>query len=153
MNNILRVALGTVFPKEQIDNVLEVINATPSPDVATAILLGIYVHPALQADAVIINDKDCTFVSYNKWDDKVNYSYLVNDTKHIYIAKDTDTSLITEDNYKDYEIVKYSDHCKGFNVKLAAMRTVTSDCYLSTWNEKPRVKKQAVEYSVENNNV
>ena len=84
-------------------------------------------------NAVIINDKDCTFVSYNKWDDKVNYSYLVNDTKHIYIAKDTDTSLITEDNYKDYEIVKYSDNCKTFYVKLSAMITVKSDCYLRTF--------------------
>ena len=137
MDQILRVALGTVFPKEKIDSVLEVINATPSPDVATLILLGIYEEPAIEDNAVI-SDKDCTFVSYNKWDDQVKYSYLTNDTEHIYIAKDTDTSLITEDNYKDY-VVKYSDHCKGFWVKLAAMKTVKSDCYLSTWNEKPRV--------------
>ena len=137
MDQILRVALGTIFPKEQIDNVLEVISATPSPDVATAILLGIYETPALNPDAVI-SDKNCTIVSYNKWTDQVRYSYLVNDTKHIYIAKDTDTSLITEDNYEDY-LVKYADDCKGFNVKLAAMRTVTSDLSSSNWNEKPRV--------------
>lgn len=137
MNNILRVALGTVFPKEQIDNVLEVINATPSPDVATLILLGIYEEPAIEDNAVI-SDKNCTIVSYNKWTDQVRYSYLVNDTKHIYVAKDTDTSLITEDNYEDY-LVKYADDCKGFNVKLSAMRTVTSELSSSNWNEKPRV--------------
>jgi hypothetical protein len=138
MDKILKVALGTVFPKEKIDSVLEVINATPSPDVATLILLGIYEEPTIEDNAVI-NDKDCTFLSYNKWNDQVTYSYLINNTKFIYIAKDIDTSLITEDNYKDYEIVKYSDNCKSFYVKLAAMITVTSDCYSSTWNEKPRV--------------
>ena len=137
MEQILRVALGTIFPKENIDNILEVIHATPSHDVATAILLGIYEEPALQPDAVI-NDKDCTLVSYNKWNDQVRYSYLVNDTKHIYIAKDTDTKLITEDNHNDYA-VKYSDNCTGFNVKLKAMKTVTSDCYSETWNAKPPV--------------
>ena len=137
MDQILRVALGTVFPKEKIDSVLEVINATPSPDVATLILLGIYEEPTIEDNAVI-NDKDCTFVSYNKWNDQVRYSYLVNDTKHIYIAKDTDTSLITEANYKDY-VISYSNDCRSFSVKLAAMITVTSDCYSSTWNEKPRV--------------
>jgi hypothetical protein len=151
MDKILKVALGTIFPKENIDNILEVIHATPSSDVATAILLGIYEEPALQPDAVI-NDKDCTLVSYNKWNDQVRYSYLVNDTKHIYIAKDTDTKLITEDNYQDY-MIKYSDNCTGFNVKLKAMRTVTSDCYSSTWNEKPRVVPiiNNIEDFVENN--
>ena len=137
MDKILKVALGTIFPKENIDNILEVISATPSPDVATAILLGIYEEPGLYPDAVI-NDKNCTLVSYNKWNDQVRYSHLVNDTRHIYIAKDTDTKLITEDNYEDY-LVKYNDNCTGFNVKLKAMKTVTSDCSSTTWNEKPRV--------------
>ena len=137
MDQILRVALGTIFPKENIDNILEVINATPSSDVATAILLGIYEKPTIEDNAVI-SEKDCTFLGYNKWSNEVHYSYLVNDTKHIYVAKDTDTSLITEDNHKDY-VVKYADDCKGFNVKLAAMRTVTSTISVHSWNEKPRV--------------
>jgi hypothetical protein len=84
MQSILTIALGTIFPKENIESIMEVIGATPNPEVATQILLGIYVEPVVQESA-IKGDNACVFKSYDKWSNTVNYTYLVNDSKHIYV--------------------------------------------------------------------
>jgi hypothetical protein len=138
MNTILSVALGTIFPKENIDSILEVINATPNADVAAEILLGIYVEPGVQTTAVIA-DRNCKLISYDRWTGKVMYSYETPDTKHIYIHKDTDVKLITEENYETFKYDSSKDDYKGHTVILSTVRTVTQDCKLDQWNNKPLV--------------
>ena len=138
MSTISRVALGTIFPKENIDSILEVINATPNADVATEILLGIYVEPGVQETAVI-SGKNCSLINYNKWTGKVNYSYETPDTVHIYVQKDVDTALITEENYESFKYSSSKPDYKGHTVILSTMRKVVSDCYLEGWNDKPLV--------------
>jgi len=141
METILTVALGTVFPKQDIESIMEVINATPNPDIATQILLGIYKEPVIQSSA-IYNDRDCYFISYNKWDDWVNYYYMINDSKHIYVNKDTDTSLINEDNYKEFATNYHSQDTIGFRVKLSTLVKSISETHLSNWNGKPLIPKK-----------
>ena len=140
MQTILTVALGTIFPKENIKSIMEVIGATPNPDIATQILLGIYSMPVIQHSAVY-NDRDCYFISYNKWDDKVNYYYMINDSKHIYVNKDTDTSLINEDNYKEFATDYHSQGTIGFRVKLSTLVKSISETHISNWNGKPIVEE------------
>jgi hypothetical protein len=141
METILTVALGTVFPKQNIESIMEVINATPNPNIATAILLGIYEEPVIQRSAVS-DDKDCYFVSYNKWDDQVQYSYMIKDSKHIYVKKGTDTSLINENNYEEFSVNYHSDNAIGYRVTLSNLVKVKSHMCSETWNNKPLVPKK-----------
>lgn len=141
METILTVALGTVFPKQDIESIMEVINATPNPDIATQILLGIYEEPVIQASAVY-NNKDCYFISYDKWDDKVNYYYMINDSKHIYVKKGTDTSLINENNYEEFSVQYHSDNAIGYRVTLSTLVKSISETHVSNWNGKPLVPKK-----------
>lgn len=141
METILTVALGTVFPKQNIESIMEVINATPNPDIATAILLGIYEEPVIQSSA-IHDDKDCYFVSYNKWDNQVQYSYMIKDSKHIYVKKGTDTSLINENNYEEFSVHYNSDNSIGYRVTLSNLVKVKSHMYSENWNSKPLVPKK-----------
>jgi hypothetical protein len=135
MQNILTIALGTIFPKENIQSIMEVISATPNPDIATEILLGIYQEPAV-CESVMIDGKQCFFISYNKWDDQVKYYYITKESKHIYVKKDTDTSLINESNYEEFA-VKYSESVIGHRVTLSNDIRIENHTYLSTWNSKP----------------
>jgi len=139
MKTIQAIALGTIFPKENIESIMEVVLATPNPDVALSILLDIYEEPIVQETAVIA-EKNCTLISYNKWDNKVKYSYETPDTKHIYVQKDIDTTLITEDNYEEFKCNISKNDCKSHIVILSTMRKVVDGCYLEYWNEKPLVK-------------
>ena len=138
MQSILTIALGTIFPKENIKSIMEVIGATPNPEVATQILLGIYVEPVVQESA-IKGDNACVFKSYDKWSNTVNYTYLVNDSKHIYVKEDVDVSLITEHNYLDYKVNYSNNDVKGFHVKLSTMVEINHSCDLDSWNGKPLV--------------
>lgn len=103
MKTIETIALGTIFPEQNIDAILEVASATPNPTLALNIILGIYQEPTLKNTSVI-NNNLCTLVNYDKWEDRVNYKYETNKKVHIYIDKTVDKTLITADNYKDYKI-------------------------------------------------
>jgi len=137
MQNILTIALGTIFPKENIQSIMEVIGATPNPDIATEILLGIYQEPVV-CESAMIDGKRCFSISYNKWDDQVKYYYITKDSKHIYVKKDTDTSLINESNYEEFA-VKYSESVIGHRVILSNDIRIENDMHLSTWNSKPMI--------------
>ena len=135
MKTINEIALATKFPQETISSLMEVINATSNPTIATETLLGIYTEPTI-SKVKTANDKLYYFSSYDKWNDRVSYYYNDNATKHIYVSKDTDTDLINEDNYKDFE-VKYSSNCKGFSVKLSTMKRYEDYESLESWNRRP----------------
>lgn len=139
MQTILTVALGTIFPKENIESIMEVIGATPNPDIATAILLGIYKEPVIQGSAVK-NDRDCYFISYDKWSNLVHYWYMEQDTKNIYIARGTDKALINEENYETFKVPYDSNDSVYHTVKLSTQRKVESNCDLGHWIGKPMVE-------------
>lgn len=135
MKTINEIALATKFPQETISSLMEVINATSNPTIATETLLGIYTEPTI-SKVKTANDKLYYFSSYDKWNDRVSYYYNDNASKHIYVSKDTDTDLINENNYKDFE-VKYSSNCKAFNVKLSTMKRYEDYESLESWNRRP----------------
>jgi len=141
MQTILTVALGTIFPKENIDSIMEVIGATPNPDVATQILLGIYQAPGMQTQADIGGVK-CHFIRYDKWTDAVTYWYMQQETKHIYISKDTDKTQITEENYETFKVSYDSENSVSYSVKLSTQRKVETTCGSEYWNSKPLFEDQ-----------
>ena len=134
MKTINEIALATKFPQETISSLIEIVNATVNPTVAMETLLGIYTEPTI-SKVKTANDKLYYFDSYDKWNDRVSYYYNDYDSKHIYVSKDTDTDLINEDNYKDFE-VKYSSNCKGFSVKLSTMKRYKEYESLESWNRR-----------------
>lgn len=139
MQTILTVALGTIFPKENIESIMEVIGATPNPDIATAILLGIYEEPVIQSTAVK-DDKECYFIKYDKWSNLVHYWYMEQNTKNIYIARGVDKALITEENYETFKVPYDSNDTVYHTVKLSTKRKVETTSDLSYWNGKPIVE-------------
>jgi hypothetical protein len=131
MEKLIKCALGTKFKTEQIDAVMEVINGTPNPQVATEILLGIYEEP-LFADKHTISNRECKFESFDKWTNQVSHSYVKNKQVYIYIKKGTDKSLINKDNYKDFQ-VSYKDGDDSCWVTLDELETVHNQCDASNW--------------------
>jgi hypothetical protein len=140
MQTILTVALGTIFPKQNIDSIMEVIGATPNPDVATQILLGIYQEPVIQSSAIKDN-KDCYFINYDKWSNVVSYWYMEQNTKNIYINRGVDKTQITEENYETFKVPYDSDNSVYHTVNLSTQRKVETTCDLSYWNGKPIVEE------------
>jgi hypothetical protein len=120
MNKIVKVALMSKFGADTIDALMEVIGNTPNAEMATEILLGIH-EPVTLAPVVLYKyDKIIrTLVSVDEWNNVVNYTITKEKTKSFYIAEDTDTSLITLDNYQDFEV----DYERGMNLKYFTLAT------------------------------
>ena len=139
MEKLIKCALGTKFHAEQIDAVMEVINGTPNPQVATEILLGIYEEP-LFADKHTISNRECKFEGFDKWTNQVSYSYVKNKEVHIYIKKGTDQSLINKDNYKEFQVPYKSGEIDGCYIKLDELITVDDRCDASNWRSWGRIE-------------
>lgn len=142
MNKIIEVALKGRFGTDDVTDVMAVVMATPNPEMATEILLGVYQPPILES--VVMDSRGCvkTMTSADCWASTVHYSYREEVTKHIYVDKDCDTSLITLENYQDYAVDYEHDNRKSFQVLTGEFRDRTSSCSFAEWsNYTPHVEE------------
>jgi hypothetical protein len=139
MNKIIEVALKGRFGTDDLTNLMEVITATPNPEMATEILLGVYVRPEIPNVVVTDQGLEKTVVSIDYWTNYVTYSYKEEVRKQFYIDKDTDTSLITLDNYKDYERSWDNDNIRSFYLPTGEIRQRQSSCSFSDWLSQERL--------------
>jgi hypothetical protein len=138
MKTIEEIALGTMFPENHISAIMEICEATQNSTLAMSILLGIYEDPKIMRMGLRKVNKDSedrfmVFESYDKWADRVRYSYEKNKTKEIRVCKNADTTLINIDNYLGF-VVSYEDDHTWFNIELDEVILATDDCSLSQWN-------------------
>jgi hypothetical protein len=133
MNKIIEVALTGKFGAEAVSSLMEVIGATPNPEMATEILLGIYEKP--QIPLIVVNaqglEKVATRIDY--WERRVSYSYQEEIRKHIYVADDCDTSVITLENYKEFEKDYNSGNIKSHRIPTGEMVTKNNSCDFGDW--------------------
>ena len=130
-------ALESKFGTESVDKIMEVVGATPNPEMATEILLGIYEEPKLES-VVIYNrakgkEQIRTLTSVDFWRNEVQYMYNSERMKYIYIHKDMDRSLITLENYKDYMLEYADDNAVSYHLPTGEIETTTSSCSISDW--------------------
>jgi hypothetical protein len=146
MNKIIKVALATVFNnEEQIDNIMEIIQNTPNPEVAVNILLGLYEEPIIPLESFVLHTdrtKVCIFDYYDKWQNQVYYKFEMNKSEQVRVGLDVDKTLINENNYTDYEAIARE---QGYNynnqetvweyhtVVLSTIETRTGNVRLDTW--------------------
>ena len=134
MKTIQEIALGTIFPKEQVNTILEIVNATENPETAMKVLLGIYEQPYI-AKYVEHPDKGMlTFKEYDKFKDRISYTYQRQKKAGIYVDKTADESLINADNYKEYEKDYNRDAVKHISVTLDKWENVDDYCQYNIWN-------------------
>jgi hypothetical protein len=146
MNKIIEKLLTVTFPTVEIANLLEIVSATPNPELATEILCGLYVEPILPEKVKENsggNPKTMTFKSYDKWTNRVDYSYIREKTIDGYFPKGTDRSTITLENIKELR-QEYRSGQDMMNIVLKTGETVldSSYCSLSTWLNYSVVKEE-----------
>ena len=132
MNKIIEVALTGKFGTEAVTSLLEVIVATPNPEMATEILLGVYVQPEIPNAVINVQGLEKTLVSVDYWTNTVYYSYEEEVKKHIYVHKDTDTSLINLENYEMFR-KNYADDVKSFTLATGVFKEMKSQCSIQDW--------------------
>jgi len=111
MNKIIKALLEAKYPTIDTESLLEIINNTDNPTVATEIICGLYEEPFVEGVPSEKFDKnneskfDVKLIKYNKWNYTVDYSYRTKKSKTIW-AKNGE-ELPSYDDIKSYETEYY----------------------------------------------
>ena len=131
MDKIIKLALqGAGFNETMIDGIILVANATDNATVAIETILGIYDVPMVEGYSEYRPNAE--LLRYDRFRDRVYFTYDETEKTGAYFADDQDMSLITAENYKDYVTRdgKYHYVLTGKTYKR------DSYCSLSDWKKK-----------------
>ena len=130
--------LEVTYPAINTESLLEIVGATPNPEIATEILCGLYVEPAIEHKMVMSEREGIlTFTSFDKWNNRVNYSYLQKDTKTSYFPKGTKVSDVTMENFDSLKVSSSSVDAVYLNIPTGTVSTRTSYTSLEGWEKLP----------------
>lgn len=133
MNKIIQQLLIKTFPDVDINSLMEIVNATAKPEVATEILCGIYTAPDTESSIRTHKDRGTiTIKEYDKWRDEVKYTYQEPVTKSAYFPKGTERDSITLENFDSLK-VNYSSDAMNIGIKTGEYKTAEYTCSLETW--------------------
>lgn len=130
--------LEVTYPAINTESLLEIVGATPNPEIATEILCGLYVEPAIEHKMVVSEREGVlTFMSFDKWNNRVNYSYLQKDTKTSYFPKGTKVSDVTMENFDSLKVSSSSVDAVYLNIPTGTVSKRTSYTSLEGWEKLP----------------
>ena len=130
--------LEVTYPAINTESLLEIVGATPNPEIATEILCGLYVEPAIEHKMVVSEREGVlTFMSFDKWNNRVNYSYLQKDTKTSYFPKGTKVSDVTMENFDNLKVSSSSVDAVYLNIPTGTVSKRTSYTSLEGWEKLP----------------
>jgi hypothetical protein len=136
MNKISHKLLAMTFPTLNTESLMEIICATPNTEVATEILCGLYTEPKLPTKVQELSGdrKILTFVSYNKWDGKVSYSFIREKVITGYFPKGTVETAITLENFNSLkQDWKSGTDQVQFSMKTGESILDSNSCHSESW--------------------
>ena len=136
-SKVYKAALESKYHGVSVDDLLTVIYATPSAEVAMELMLGIYEHPELETDVISPNSGNkLTLTHYDMFGRTVSYSFEENKRIHIYLEKSAVQADITHENYLDYkQEYSSSKDLTSMYVTLPEMERKNASMDLYAWNK------------------
>lgn len=136
MEKIVKAALTAKFTNVNIEHLIEIINATPNAVIATEIMLGVYSEPEIAHKRVDSKSSEgiLTFKSYNKWDDRVYYSYTWEEKRNDYFPLSVKKEDVTLENFDSLRCKYKEGEVHTISVLTGKTLVKESYCPLSRWN-------------------
>lgn len=135
MDKIITVALKAQFPGINIDAVLDVINATSNPVIATETLLGIYEEPIIANQSMVERNAVCTFTFFDKYRQRVSYKYSCTRTRTNYFLTQEELDACTEYN-ENLPTYNPNGDKYPFSKSFEVIKEETSYTDLNHWQSK-----------------
>lgn len=136
-SKVYKAALESKYPTVSVDDLLTVIYATPSAEIAMELMLGIYEHPELLTNVISsTSGNKLTLTHYDMFGRTVSYSFEENKRIHIYLEKCVIQAKITHENYLDYkQEYSSSKDLTSMYVTLPEMEKKNASMDLYAWNK------------------
>ena len=135
MNKITKLALGLSYPQDKISALLEIINATPNPVMATEILLGVHEKVKLASKVKASNGNIRVLKEANEWTDTVSYGYLKPKRIGSYYPKGTDAKTLNDNNWEKLKAKSSDENTEYLYFNSEIMEEQTSSCPFKEWLE------------------
>jgi hypothetical protein len=136
VEKIVKAALTAKFTNVNIEHLIEIINATPNAVVATEIMLGVYSEPEIAHKRVDSKGSEgiLTFKSYNKWENRVHYSYTYVEKRSDYFPISVNKEDVTLENFDSLRC-KYKEG-EVHTISIPTGKTSIRESYvtLDRWN-------------------
>lgn len=134
-HKIAEALLKLEFPTIDTSTLLEVVNQTPNPDMAIELLCGIYEEPEITIKDRVISDKECTFLRYDKWFDRVYYTYSKAVTRGAYFPKGIDKKSINMENFDSLKLSSSDSDSPYLYIPTGETKLAEDFCSLSRWEK------------------
>ena len=124
MNKIIKALLEAKYPAVDVNALLEIIHKTPSPEIATEIICGLYQEPWVSpspCEKFKATKFEVELKGYNKWEDAVEYKFKSRKSKCIWSRKGSELPL-----YADVQKFQEEYYFKDF-VKRAEIEGLTEE--------------------------
>jgi hypothetical protein len=142
---IIQALLEIKFPNADINAIMEILNATPNVELATEILCGLYVEKSVNGH-VRVQHKDkgvLTFVSYNKWDNNISYSYVEILTQGAYFPKGTKKEDVTIETLESMKCSSNTSDAVYLYIPTGKTRNSQGSMLFEDWMVLPYVPSEA----------
>lgn len=135
MEKIIAKLLEVSYPGINTSVLLEIVQATPSPQVATEMLCGLYSYPEIVNKRVMSSDSKTiyTFKRYNKWKDEVFYSYERKATKSAYFPKSINEKDVTIETFDSLKCSYKEGETHTLYIPTGKMEELEGSISLSSW--------------------
>ena len=135
MEKIIAKLLEVSYPGINTSVLLEIVQATPDPQIATEMLCGLYSYPEIVNTRVMSTSSEgvLTFKSYDKWQDKVHYSYEKAETKSGYFPKTIQKKDVTLENFDSLKCSWKEGETHTLYIPTGKMEERESYMSLSSW--------------------
>lgn len=137
MKNITKYALQGILPNtrpETIDRLVEIVEATPNPELALDMLAGEYATPTFPKTTTSDKGVVRTFLSYNPWNDRISYSFEQQKKVQIYLKDGVNPEDVTPENYKEMQQQWSSTgENRSHNVLFDQYDTKFDSCNAADW--------------------
>lgn len=142
MNKIINKLLSVTFPSANVEALMEVVESTSNPEVACEILCGLYIEPEMPK--FVLSKRHTagvlTFQKFDKWQDRVHYSYMRPETKSAYFADGTKKADITLENYDALkQAYKSGANQESISIETGVMETRADYMDSASWLEATSV--------------
>ena len=142
MNKIIKIALESKYPNIDMETLLDVVNATENPTVATEVLLGVYEQPRILSISRITDDniKEVrSLLEYNKYTDKVSYTYVKEELVTVYFKTQEEMDSTTEYNRQLITNLYGREEADyPFNKEVLRTTRDKGSCSSKAWTENKR---------------
>lgn len=142
---IIQALLEIKFPNANIDAIMEILAATPNMELATEILCGLYVEKSVKGH-VRVQHKDrgvLTFVSYNKWDNNISYSYVETLSQGAYFPKGTKKEDVTIETLESMKCSSNTSDCVYLYIPTGKTAERKSTMLFEEWMALPYVPSES----------